>query len=325
MTTGHETATGSGLEIRSLRKAFGAVVANDDISLDVEPGEIYGLLGPNGAGKTTLVKQIIGLLKPSSGGIRLDGHDLVADPSRARRCCAFLPQGQLPIDSLRMGEAIELVGRIRGGDRSSVRRRTQELIEVLELEEWRGTIGMKMSGGVRRLVGFAMAAVWPARIVILDEPTNDVDPLRRRLLWQQVRDLGRQGVAVLLVTHNVLEAEHSVDRLAVIDRGRILAQGTPSSLKAADRGHLRLQLRLVPGCPEPELPDFTIRRVRLRSRLHMVVDEGRAGEAIEWARARMVEGVAEEYGLGATTLEDVYLRLIGREDALDRGDAEPAP
>lgn len=316
-----------GLRVAGLTKTYkgkeGEIVANDGIDLEVSPGEIYGLLGPNGAGKTTLVKQIIGLLKPTRGTIHLDGCDLVADPATARRMCSFLPQGQLPIDSLKLFEAIELVGRIRGGDRATVVQRSEDLVARLELEEWRNTLGMNVSGGVRRLLGFAMAVVWPGRVVILDEPTNDVDPLRRRLLWQQIRRLGSDGVTVLLVTHNVLEAEHSVDRLAVIDRGRILSQGTPSSLKAEDRGHMRLQVRLVPGLAAPELPGFVLKQVRLRSRLHLVVDESRASAAIEWARSLMAAGVAEEYSLGATTLEDVYLRLIGRDDALagDEGSA----
>jgi ABC-2 type transport system ATP-binding protein len=312
-----------GLRIEGLTKTYkGGVVANDGLDIAVAPGEIYGLLGPNGAGKTTLVKQVIGLLKPTAGSIRLDDNDLVADPAVARRLCAFLPQGQIPVDSLKLAESIELVGRIRGGDRATVRRRTAELIDQLELGEWRDSLGMKLSGGVRRLLGFAMAAVWPTRLVILDEPTNDVDPLRRRLLWQNVRRLGREGAAVLLVTHNVLEAEHSVDRLAVIDRGRILSQGTPSSLKAEDRDHLRLLVRLMPGAAVTDLPALVRHHVRLRNRLHLVIDETGAVAAIEWARGLMASGVAEEYALGATTMEDVYLRLIGRDDALENEAAE---
>jgi ABC-2 type transport system ATP-binding protein len=311
-----------GLHIAGLRKVYrGGVAANDGLDLTVAPGEIYGLLGPNGAGKTTLVKQIIGLYVPTAGSIHLDSCDLVADPAAARRLCSYLPQGQMPIDSLKLAEAIELAGRIRGGDRASVRRRTAELIDGLELGEWRRTLGMKLSGGVRRLVGFAMAVVWPARLVIFDEPTNDIDPLRRRLLWREIRRLGHDGVAVMLVTHNVLEAEQSVDRLAVIDRGRILAQGTAASMKSEDRGHLRLQVRLSPGVDAPALPGFVLRRLELRSRLHLVVDEARAAEAVDWARSLMASGAAEEYALGATTLEDAYLRLIGRDDAVDDGDA----
>jgi len=214
------------LQVTDLRKVSGrGAVANDGISLRVEPGEVYGLLGPNGAGKSTLVKQVIGLLRPTSGQIALGPHDLVAAPHVARQLCCYLPQAQMPIDALRAAEAIELGGMIRGADRRTARERTRELLEALDLGEWRRTPGARLSGGVRRLVGFVMVAVHPGRVVILDEPTNDVDPLRRRLLWQQGRRLADDGSAVVLVTHNVLEAEKAVDRLAIVDRGRTWPRG----------------------------------------------------------------------------------------------------
>jgi ABC-2 type transport system ATP-binding protein len=306
------------LEIRGLCKQFPkGPLANDDIDLVIHAGEVFGLLGPNGAGKTTLVKQVIGLLKPSSGSITLDGHDLIDNPALARQLVTYLPQGALPLDSLTPRQAINLVGRIRGGDRDTVARRADELIDALELGPWTDTLGLKLSGGVKRLVGYIMATIWPASVVVLDEPTNDVDPLRRQLLWRLIRRLGREGISVLLVTHNVLEAEQAVDRLAVIDGGRILAQGTPSSLKAEDRQCLRLRLNLTPGTDDPELPAFISSHMRLGGRLHLLIDETRAVEGIEWARAQMDAGRAEEYALGAATLEDTYIRLIGRNDALD--------
>ena len=291
------------------------VRANDAICLHVEPGEVYGLLGPNGAGKTTLVKQVIGLLKPTSGSITLGRHDLVADPAAARQLCSYLPQAQVPIDSFGAREAIVLCGRIRGGDRAAVARRADELIESLDLGEWRNKRGIGLSGGVKRLVGFAMVTVCPGRVVILDEPTNDVDPLRRRMLWQQIRELGNVGVAVLLVTHNVLEAEKAVDRLAIIDNGRLLAEGTPSSMKASDRGQLRLQLMLAPGRDAPEPPAFVRRSTRAGHTLVAVVDDVAAAHAIRWAQQLVGAGVAEEYALSATSLEDAYLRLTGHGSA----------
>jgi len=210
------------LEIRNLKKVYkGKVKANDDISLAVDEGEIFGLLGPNGAGKTTLVNQVIGLTIPSSGTIRISGGDVGANPDYARQACSFQAQVQAPISGLTALQAIELVGRIRGGKAINVHRRALELIERLELGEWQKTLGLTISGGVRRLVAFCMAAVTPGRLVILDEPTNDVDPLRRRAIWQEVQALSRQGSAVLLVTHNVLEAERVVNRLAIIDQGKV--------------------------------------------------------------------------------------------------------
>lgn len=289
----------------------GKTYANRDVSIKVGPGEVYGLLGPNGAGKSTLVKQVIGLLKPTSGTITLGAHDLVADPNAARQLCSYLPQAPMPIESFKVHEAVRLTGEIRGGQRPAIEKRANELIEALQLTEWRDTMGARLSGGVRRLVGFIMVTVVPGQVVILDEPTNDVDPLRRRLLWEQVRLLGEMGAAVFLVTHNVLEAEKSVDRLAVIANGEILAEGTPSSFKVADRGKLRLQLMLAPGLPTPELPPLVLQHSRVGNVLMSVIDEDRAGDGITWAQRMLSDGVAEEYALGATTLEDAYIRLTG--------------
>ncbi len=295
----------------------GKTLANDDISIEVHPGEVFGLLGPNGAGKTTLVKQVIGLLKPTSGSITLGPYDLVDDPDVARQLCSYLPQAQMPIDSFKAQEAIIISGAIRGGPRDQVLRRANEMITALEIEEWRNTLGTKMSGGVRRLVGFIMTTVWPGKVVILDEPTNDVDPLRRRLMWQQIRNLAQDGVAVFLVTHNVMEAEKSVDRLAIIDEGRLVASGTPSSLKTNDRGHVRLQLMLSPGAETPPLPEFVIRDTRAGNNLITVIDESAAATGIAWARDQMVAGTADEYAIGAITLEDVYVRLTGHASAAE--------
>ncbi len=300
-------------------KSFGELRANDEITLQVRPGEVYGLLGPNGAGKTTLVKQIIGLLKPTSGALTLGPHDLVEDPDAARQLCSYLPQAQMPIDSFGAQQVMKLTGMIRGGDTITVQRRSDELIDALDIGEWRNTLGMKLSGGVKRLVGFAMVTVWPGRLVILDEPTNDVDPRRRRLLWEQIRRLGDAGASVLLVTHNVLEAEKSVDRLAIINDGRLIAEGTPSSLKAQDRGRMRLQLMMTPGHDTPEMPPFVHHHTRVGNNVMATVGESDSAQAIGWAQEMMGLGEAEEYALAATTLEDVYIRLTGH-----RSEEEPA-
>jgi ABC-2 type transport system ATP-binding protein len=308
--------------VDNLVKHFGTVAANDGITLRIEPGEVYGLLGPNGAGKSTMVKQTIGLLKPTSGSITLGRYDLVADPDAARQLCSYLPQAQMPIDSFRLREAIELSGRIRGAEMGQVRRRTTELIEALQLGEWSKTLGTRLSGGVKRLVGFCMATIAPGHLVILDEPTNDVDPLRRRLLWDQIRALGADGCSVLLVTHNVLEAEKAVDRLALIAGGKLLAEGTPSSLKAADRDQMRLQVMLVPGVETPGLPAWGGAPVRVGNNLVTTIAEADAPSGITWAAGLIDAGVAEEYALGASTLEDAYIRLTS-DIPTDGLDGEP--
>ena len=300
------------LQVKRLAKTYSSGTrANDDISITVEPGEVFGLLGPNGAGKTTLVSQVMGMLRPTAGLIHLGDIDLVDHPDAARQLCAYLPQGKLPIESLRAHEAVELTGRVHGGRAPEVRARAARLFEALEVGEWESQIGANLSGGVQRLVGFMMAAVTPRPLVILDEPTNDVDPLRRRLLWQEIRALSDAGSAVLLVTHNVLEAEKAVDRLAVVDHGRVIAQGTPASLKAADRARLRFELTVEPGADLPELPDYLSEPVRIGRRAFTTIAEHDAPGALEWVRSMTASGAVQEFDLGATSLEDTYVRLVG--------------
>jgi ABC-2 type transport system ATP-binding protein len=309
------------LEIDRVTKVYkGDVKANDDISLRVEAGEVFGLLGPNGAGKTTLVGQILGLLVPSSGSITIDGIDVVRRPNVAREACSYLPQASVPIDGLTPMQAIELAGRIRGGDATTVRCRARELIDALDLREWEKK-AIPLSGGVMRLVGFCMAAVVPGRIVILDEPTNDVDPLRRKTLWALVRSLADTGSSVLLVTHNVLEAERCVDHLAIIDGGRVAATGTPATLKSDIGAWLHLEVVLEPGVETPLAPSFFERPTRAGRRLIGEISDADVAEAVAWATQLRGNGVAEEFSLGPSTLEDVYVRHVG--DA--NGAQEPEP
>lgn len=307
------------LEIGNVTKVYkGKVKANDNISLSIAEGEVFGLLGPNGAGKTTLVNQIIGLARPTSGNITLDGVDVVANPGYARQACSFQAQTQVPISGLNTLQAIELVGRIRGGKKADVRRRAMELIEKLEMGEWQKTLGITISGGVRRLVAFCMAAVTPGRIVILDEPTNDIDPLRRRILWREVQELARRGSAVLLVTHNVLEAERVVDRLAIIDQGQVKGMGTPASLKEDDGDAMHLELILDPTQTEPALPNYLQNPVTVNRRIIARVSPADIGTAIEWARGLQENDTIEEFSLGPTTLEDIYVHLVQNPDEAEK-------
>jgi ABC-2 type transport system ATP-binding protein len=213
-------------------------------------------------------------------------------------------------------QAISLVAELRGASRRDARARAEELISALAIEEWSKAFGMILSGGVARLVAFAMAAAVPGRVVILDEPTNDVDPLRRRLLWAQVRALADRGSAVLLVTHNVLEAERAVDHLALMDAGRVVAAGTPGSLKPGAAAGFRLELLLEPGATQDALPPFVRQPALAGRRLFADVADRDLEAAIAWAREERQRGRVEEFSVGPTTLEDVYVRLIQNEEAV---------
>jgi ABC-2 type transport system ATP-binding protein len=292
-------------------------LVNDHVSIELQAGEIFGLLGPNGAGKTTLVSQIIGLARPDSGSITIAGVDTIAHPDYARRACSFQAQGQVPITGLTARQAIELVGRVRGGEAKQVRVRARQLLAQLEMEEWAGKLADTFSGGMRRLVAFCMATVVPGSIVILDEPTNDIDPARRRLLWEHVRTLVDRGSAVLLVTHNVLEAERAVDRLAIINKGRVLGTGTPASLKGDHHEGMRLELVVEPRAQAPDLPAFVDRPVVTGRRIIGRLKEDDVAAAAQWAAGLRERKVLEEYAVGPITLEDVYLATVGRDDSYD--------
>jgi ABC-2 type transport system ATP-binding protein len=304
------------LQIEELTKVYrNGTRANDGISLAIGEGEVFGLLGHNGAGKTTLVNQVVGLLKPTSGSIRIDGRDIVADPGLARRLCSFQAQAQVPIDGLTPHQAIDLLGQLRGSSEAEVQRRRERLVDALDLGEWLDVDAARLSGGVKRLVAFAMAAVAPGRVVMLDEPTNDVDPVRRRLLWRQVRTLADHGAAVLLVTHNVIEAERSVDRLAILDEGRVIAEGTPAELKGRLNAALRLELVLDPDAPELPVSPFGLSAVPVGNRVMVGVPMDAAGQAVAWAESLKRVGSVEEFTLGPATLEDVYVALVGGAEA----------
>ena len=311
------------LEIGQLTKVYRTgTKANDGISLAIGEGEVFGLLGHNGAGKTTLVNQVVGLLRPTSGTIRIDGRDMVADPGLARRLCSFQAQAQVPIDGLTPRQAIDLLGQLRGSSRMEVELRRERLVEALDLGEWLDVDASRLSGGVKRLVAFAMAAVAPGRLVMLDEPTNDVDPVRRRLLWRQVRTLADHGAAVLLVTHNVIEAERSVDRLAILDEGRVIAEGTPAELKARLGAALRLELVLDPDAADVPVSPFGQSGVPVGNRLMVGVPMDAAGPAVAWAESLKCAGSVEEFTLGPATLEDVYVALVGGAEAVPAQAAE---
>jgi ABC-type multidrug transport system ATPase subunit len=293
------------LEVTDLRKRYrNGTLANDGISLALEPGEVYGLLGPNGAGKTTLVRQVLGLLKPTSGTIAVEGVDVVANPGYARERIGFLPQGQFDMQAVKVDEFIEVVGRLRGLSRSDARLRTEELIDRLDLGQFRKTSIHASSGGVRRLAGFAAAIVARARLLVLDEPTNDIDPVRRQMLWSMIAELGRQGSTVLLVTHNLAEAERVIHRLAIIDGGRILREGTPASLRSLVTDRLRVELTVGAGfVPHPALaadgaPDTYL------------LDQNQLPAVSQWLATERAAGTVLDFRIGPPTLDDIYTATV---------------
>lgn len=317
------------LRISGLTRRFGHVLANDAVSLTVRSGEVVGLLGHNGAGKTTLVSQVVGLLRPDAGSIEVCDVDAVEHPGAARRRVALQPQSQAPLEGLTPRLAIELAGRLRGLSRRDARAAAAALADELDIGPWLDRTALPegggLSGGIRRLTAFAMAAAAPVPLIVLDEPTNDIDAARRRLLWDAVRRRGDAGSGVLVVTHNVAEAERVVDDLVVLHHGRVVASGSPARLRGTQDDDLRLELQLAPGAPDPADEDPAVevlRHVRLGRRVLLTVSAGGAAEAVGWATSLHANGRIEGYALAPVTLEDAYLALTDDTPTTDRSDAE---
>ena len=307
------------LRITGLTRRYRHVLANDDISLRVRPGEVVGLLGHNGAGKTTLVSQIVGLLKPDAGEIRLGRIDAVRHPAAARRHVALQPQAQAPIDGLTPRAAIEIAARLRGLSARDARTAAKDLADELDIGPWLDQRALPegggLSGGIRRLTGFAMAVAAPTPLLILDEPTNDIDAARRRLLWEAVRRRGDLGSGILLVTHNVAEAERIVDELVILDRGKVVADGSPASLRGTQDSDLRVELQVPPGGADPSEDSHcppSLRRVRVGRRILLTVSAGEAANTVAWATSQNSAGTIEGFSLAPASLEDAYLALTSQ-------------
>lgn len=306
------------IELSGVSKHYkGGVIANDQVDMAVHAGEIVGLLGHNGAGKTTLVRQVAGLAVPTEGRIRLGQIDPVAEPLLAREMVALQPQQQFPLGSLRFAEAVLLTARLRGASSKSAKRRLGELTDQLQLHDWLTVKGDRLSGGMLRLAMFCMAAAAPAPILVLDEPTNDVDPLRRQLLWEEVRRIADSGTAVLLVTHNVVEAERSVDRIAILDHGSMRFTGTPAELRETSSATgLRLEVVVPPHGGEPQHPLLSFNRIG-RDRWQAEVPADQAPVVLEWSHEQVRDDYLSEYEIGPWGLQDSYLELLGaRHEAL---------
>jgi ABC-2 type transport system ATP-binding protein len=220
------------IEVESLRKQYGELVAVDGASFAARPGEIFGLLGPNGAGKTTTIHCVSGLLTPTSGRVRVNGHDVVRDGKAARASIGVVPQELALYDDLTAAENLDYWGGAQGLRGAELKRRIQEVLELAGLQD-RGKDAVKrFSGGMKRRLNFACGIVHRPKVLLLDEPTAGVDPQSRVRLVDLVREEAKAGACVLYTTHYMEEAETLCDRLAVMDHGKLIAQGTLAELRA---------------------------------------------------------------------------------------------
>jgi ABC-2 type transport system ATP-binding protein len=307
-------------EVRGLTRRHGsgahAVLANDSIDLDIPAGAVFGLLGPNGAGKTTLVRQLVGLLKPDAGSISLLGGPL----SRASTTIAYLPQHEAALADLTVALAVETTGRLRGLSATAGRAVRDALIAELGLESLAGRVIGELSGGERRLAAMAATLAGPRPVLVLDEPTTGLDPRARRAVWSALERRRRDdGVTVVLVTHNVLEAESVLERVAVLDAGRVIACDSPGRLKAQVSKEVRLDLiwRDEPPMSDPLVAALAAQAdcTGRRWSVHLPIEQARS--ALGGLTSGPAFAALDDFTLATPTLEDVYLALGGRARDLE--------
>jgi ABC-2 type transport system ATP-binding protein len=319
------TAAGPIIDVQSLVKTYGDFTAVDGVDLSVRTGEIFGILGPNGAGKTTTLEMIEGLRKPDSGSITVAGIDAVRDPDRVRPIIGVQLQTTALFEYLNAAELIELFGGLydvpTGADRVA------ELLGMVGLTEKAKSQVNTLSGGQRQRLSIALALVNNPKVVFLDEPTTGLDPGARRDLWQMIRDIRASGATIVLTTHYMEEAEILCDRVAVMDRGKVIACDTPAALIAALGIEATVVARMSGGtlsqadlAAVPSVQDARVLGERIELRTRDV-------QATLIGLLRLVEGkgiTLAEMTSQQSTLEDVFLSLTGRtyEDAAE---AEQAP
>ena len=308
----HDRAPGEPLiRARSLTKRFGEFTAVDAIDFDVQPGEAFGFLGPNGAGKTSTMR-MIGCTSPiSDGQLTVLGMDPRRDGARIRARLGVVPQADTLDNELTVRENLLIYGRYFGLPRDECARRADELLDFVQLTDRGKDLVEPLSGGMKRRLTIARSLINEPDLMLLDEPTTGLDPQARHLLWDRLYRLKQRGVTLVLTTHYMDEAEQLCDRLVVMDKARIVAEGSPRQLIERYSTKEVAEFRFAPGIAETldgQFDGLAERIERLPDRVLLYADDGE--EVVTSARGRGLH--PETVLVRRSTLEDVFLRLTGR-------------
>jgi ABC-2 type transport system ATP-binding protein len=320
------------IEVRSIVKTFGAFTAVKGISFAVEEGEIFGLLGPNGAGKSTLIRMMTTLLPPTSGTAIINGFDVVADADGVRRSIGVIPQALTSDLELSVEENLIIFAKLYGVPRAKRRKLIDELLEAVELTQWRDAPVKNLSGGMRRRVEIARGLVHEPRIFFLDEPTTGLDPVSRVAVWEMLQRIKSQrDLTVLLTTHYMDEADKLCDRIAIVDHGELKALDSPMKLKTSIPGKNVLEVSFT------AVPVGWVERLQRLPFVEGVSNEDRIFRinsnngpattlALMEAAAQSNVGVSS-LSVQSTTLDDVFVHYTGRalRDSLQEASAQDSP
>ena len=288
----------------------GKFKANNGISLTINKGEIIGLLGPNGAGKTTLIKQMIGQLAPTEGSVKFHNQEVSKNTKYVLRQTAYYSQETFALSFLKTWEAIYFTGRLKGLSKKESKQQTDDILLRLGMEAYRDKLLSKLSGGQRRLISLGTTLIGQASVMILDEPTNELDPLKRKLVWDIIRELNQKGTTIILVTHNILEAEKVVHRVAVIDNGKLLAIDHVEKLKRRVDQRMRLEIYAQEASIQniqDRLKAFGQAELVEDTKLTLLIEKNAVRTIIEIIQDETLN--ISQYSLLPPSLEDVYSLL----------------
>jgi ABC-2 type transport system ATP-binding protein len=314
------------IETDGLCKRYGDVLALDGVDLRAEKGTVLGLLGPNGAGKTTAVRILTTLLRPDGGSARVDGLDVVKDAALLRERIGLAGQYAAVDESLTGGENLELFGRLYGMSKGDARQRARELLDRFDLADAGHRLVNTYSGGMRRRLDLAGALVARPPVLFLDEPTTGLDPRSRISLWQTIEERVAQGSTVLLTTQYLEEADRLADHIAVIDHGRVIAEGTAAQLKdsvGGDRLEVRLEDDSQAEAAATALASVVSEAPELRDGMLCAAVSRRDGTVANALRRLDEAGIeVSDLTLRRPTLDDVFLGLTGHAAEHEDREAE---
>jgi len=309
-----ERAKGNGfaIQIFGITRKFGNLVSVDGIDLSIKEGELFALLGPNGAGKTTTIKMLCCLLRPSSGTATIMGHDVQNDPMAVKKVIDVSPQETAIAEHLNAWENLSLMGGIHGLEKEEVKKRSEELLELMGLTSRAKDQVRKYSGGMKRRLSIAMALVSDPQVLFLDEPTLGLDPQSRRSIWEHIAEL-KGKKTIVLTTHYLEEADSLADRIAIIDEGRIIALGTPHELKdsISDMQVMVVKAKNLNSDAIAGLRERYPEVKEIEDGIEIKAKEVSFSEIVDYLRPKDVE--IESTSLKEITLDDVFLHLTGKE------------
>jgi ABC-2 type transport system ATP-binding protein len=303
------------IDATGLEKRFGDVRAVDGVDLAVRRGSVYGVLGPNGAGKTTTIRMLATLLGPDGGSARVMGHDVVSEADAVRGKVSLTGQLASVDEELTGRENLILLARLLGYDRTAAKARADELLEAFDLKEAGDRLVKNFSGGMRRRLDIAASIVVTPELMFLDEPTTGLDPRSRNQVWEIIRAFAGAGTTILLCTQYLDEADSLCEGIAVIDHGKVIAEGTPAQLKASvGSGSVHLRLLDAEQRPEAErMLERALGTVRLEpdpaALSAACADPGKAADAVSELTRSGVQ--VAEFSIGQPSLDEVFLALTG--------------